>query len=350
MTHLFLKYIKKILLNFLLIFSITNVFAQDFTFSQFYEKPLLRNPALAGVFSGDIRVTGIYRNQWQSVTVPYKTSAASAEIKFPIGKANDYLTVGFQMTNDAAGDINLKRTQLLPVVNFHKSLNEDYDSYLSLAFSGGLVSSQFDPGKLQMNDQFVNGAFNPNNPTMQTFSRTSVNYWDLSVGLVYSMSIGEDANFYVGGSLFHLNKPKVAFYSNNETTVLKNKFTINTGLTLPTSYYNRLVLFADYYTQAGNRQFLLGGLFGFDIMQFYDSDDKVTMYLGGFYRWNDAIIPIVKLDFYKLSVGLSYDVNMSQLKTASQWRGGFELSASYKAKLNIRGAGAEKMRCVKFTF
>jgi hypothetical protein len=44
-------------------------FGQDFTFSQFYEQPLMRNPALAGVFTGDLRVSGAYRNQWASVTV-----------------------------------------------------------------------------------------------------------------------------------------------------------------------------------------------------------------------------------------------------------------------------------------
>jgi hypothetical protein len=43
---------------------------QDLHFSQFYEFPLLRNPALAGIFNGNFRFTGAYRNQWQSVTVP----------------------------------------------------------------------------------------------------------------------------------------------------------------------------------------------------------------------------------------------------------------------------------------
>ncbi len=343
----------KLVLNMLLlmmVFITTQSNAQDFSFSQFYEKPLLRNPALAGVFDGDIRVIGIFRNQWQSVTIPYQTSGASVETKFSIGNADDYLTLGLQMTNDVAGDIKLKRTQLLPVINFHKSLNQDYDSYLSMAFMAGNVSSQFDASKLQLDDQFVNGSFNANNPTMQMFNRTSVNYWDLSAGLSYSMSFGESGSFYVGASMFHVNQPKVGFYTNNETTTLSNKFTINTGLTTPTGENNRLVFFADYYSQAKNKQVIGGALYGIDLFQYYDSEDKLTLYLGGFYRWKDAFIPIVKLDVYKFSLGMSYDVNTSQLKTASQSRGGFELAASYRSKLNIRAAGAEKMRCVKFMF
>lgn len=333
----------------LLFFGSTSLKAQDFSFSQFYEKPLLRNPALAGVFNGDIRVIGIFRNQWQSVTVPYQTNAASVEVKFPIGHAEDYLTMGMEMTNDVAGDVKLKRTQILPVVNFHKSL-DDY-SYLSMAFMAGNVTSQFDATKLQLDDQFINGSFNPNNPTMQTFDRTAINYLDLSAGMCYSTEFGEDASFYVGASVFHVNKPKTGFYTNNSTTVLNNKFTINTGLTTPTGTNNKLVFFADYYNQAKNSQFVGGALFGINLYQYnYTDDDKITMYIGGFYRWKDALVPIIKLDIYKLTMGFSYDVNTSQLKTASQYRGGFEVTASYRSKLNIRIAAAQKMRCVNFAF
>ncbi|MGZ3910129.1 MAG: type IX secretion system membrane protein PorP/SprF, partial [Flavisolibacter sp.] len=37
---------------------------QDIHFSQFFEAPLLRNPSLAGIFTGDIRVQAVYRDQW----------------------------------------------------------------------------------------------------------------------------------------------------------------------------------------------------------------------------------------------------------------------------------------------
>ena len=46
------------------------VSAQDINFSQFYDVPMLRNAALAGIFTGNVRLTSAYRNQWQAVTVP----------------------------------------------------------------------------------------------------------------------------------------------------------------------------------------------------------------------------------------------------------------------------------------
>src|SRR2546423_15102737 len=81
----------------LLMSAIPKMHAQDTHFSQFFEAPLLRNPSLAGLFEGDIRVQGVYRNQWASVTTPYKTGSFNLEYKQPVGKANDFLTTGFQI-------------------------------------------------------------------------------------------------------------------------------------------------------------------------------------------------------------------------------------------------------------
>ena len=64
-------------------------FSQDIHFSQFFETPLLRNPALAGIFNGDLRIQGVCRTQWNSVTTPYQTGSVNAEYKLPIGSTNE---------------------------------------------------------------------------------------------------------------------------------------------------------------------------------------------------------------------------------------------------------------------
>src|SRR4051812_12756684 len=188
-----------------------NAFSQDLTFSQFYEMPLLRNPGLAGIFNGDIRIGAAHRSQWSSVTVPFQTSALDVEYKLPVFNYNDYVTIGLQMTYDVAGDVKLKRTQLLPVVNYHKSLSDDFDNYVSLAFMAGPVRSQFDPTQAKLDDQFINGAFSANNPTNQVFSNTGFSYWDASTGLTFSSGFGAESRYYIGAALFHLNKPKINF-------------------------------------------------------------------------------------------------------------------------------------------
>lgn len=322
-------------------------FGQDITFSQFYEMPMLRNPSLAGLYNGDIRVNLVHRSQWQSVTIPYQTSSLGVEYKLPVLGYNDFLTLGLQTSLDVAGDVKLKRTQLFPVINFHKSLSGDVDNYLSLAFMGGPVQSQFDPTQAKFDDQYVNGSYTSTNQSAQTFSRTGYAYLDASTGLTFSSAISDGFRYYIGAGLFHFNKPKINFYNNNSETNVQQKWVLNAGLTTETGDNARLVAFVDYFKQGGMRQFLGGFLYETDLIQ-YDDMDKISLSYGGFYRFNDALIPVVRLTYHACVVGVSYDVNVSKLKTASQLRGGFELTGSFTSFLNSSSSTKDKVLCPKF--
>ena len=64
-----------------LLISIPNTgWCQDVHFSQFYQTPLIVNPALTGVFSGDQRGIINYRNQWNDFA-PFTTSSISFDSK-----------------------------------------------------------------------------------------------------------------------------------------------------------------------------------------------------------------------------------------------------------------------------
>ncbi|HAO45366.1 MAG TPA: PorP/SprF family type IX secretion system membrane protein [Ferruginibacter sp.] len=320
--------------------------AQDINFSQFYELPLLRNPALAGIFNGDIRVTSAFRSQWQSVTTPYRTMALGIEYKKPIGRSNDFITIGTQLTNDIAGDSRLSRTQVFPVLNYHKSLDTEKDTYLSAGIMGGPVIQKFDPSKLSFDDQFVNGSYSSTNPTKQVFTNTGFTYWDAAVGLNFSSIAGENTRYYVGVGLFHFTKPKVAFQKQYDI-MLNPKWVVNAGLSAPVSDANKLIVYADYFMQGGARQIQGGLLLSHDLVV-TDDNLRTTISGGAFYRWNDALVPVLKLDYNHFSVGVTYDVNVSKLKTASQYRGAYEITLSYKAFRNSVNSSAEKVRCPAF--
>ena len=320
-------------------------YAQDLNFSQFYEMPLLRNPALSGIYKGDVRATSAFRSQWSSVTVPFQSSALGFETKFGISEfSDDYLTIGVQMTNDVAGDSRLGRTQVLPVVAFHKILNNTNSGYLTLGFMAGPVQQRFDPSRLRFDDQFVNGAYSALNPTRQTFNNTSVTYLDPSVGLSFSNILGYDTRFYVGAGYFHFLKPRVAFSSLNDIR-LNPKFVLNAGCNMPVGEFDRLIFYIDIFAQGGNHQAQGGVLLKHDILE-SDEETSLGLSAGCFYRWNDAVMPVIKLDYYQLAIGLSYDINTSKLRTASTLRGGLEVTLSYKSYLNIRNSSLNKLRCV----
>lgn len=341
---------KNLVRNQLLIFLLLcagTAKSQDINFSQFYELPLLRNPALAGIFAGDVRVTSAFRSQWQSVTTPYRTLGLGMEYKKPVGRnSNDFITIGTQLTNDIAGDSRLRRTQIFPVLNYHKSLSGEKDTYLSAGVMGGPVIQHFDPSKLSFDDQFVNGSYSPANPTKQVFTNTGFTYWDASVGLNFSSTAGESTRYYLGVGLFHITKPKVAFQQQYDI-ILNPKWVVNAGLSTPLRDDNKLIVYADYFMQGGAKQIQGGLLFSHDLIS-NDENLKTTISGGAFYRWNDALVPVLKLDYNQFAIGVTYDVNVSKLKTASQYRGAYEITLSYKAFRNSINSSAEKVRCPAF--
>jgi type IX secretion system PorP/SprF family membrane protein len=323
---------KRYIIILTLLLFLNDTEAQDFTFSQFYETPLLRNPALAGIFNGNIRVQSAFRNQWASVSVPYQTTALSTEVTFPLGLGDDLLTVGMQVTNDVAGDSRLARTQLLPVVSFHKALN-DNTSFLTLAFMGGYIQSQFDFSKLLFNDQFIDG-MGPNGPTGASFDRTSFSYLDASTGLAFNSELGySGSRFYLGVAAYHFLRSKVYFFD-DKADILQPRFIANGGLNLVTGLRHNTYFYGDYIIQGGHRQFLAGILYNYVVKEYQDNKGNVSMAAGASYRWGDAVIPTFKMEFEHLTFGASYDINISKLKSASQYRGGLELTLSYMNTLN----------------
>ncbi|UYQ94426.1 PorP/SprF family type IX secretion system membrane protein [Chitinophaga horti] len=329
-------------------------FAQDVAFSQFYDQPLLRNPALAGIFEGDLRFTASYRNQWQSVTVPYRTFALSSEVKLPANiTADDNFTIGLQLMRDVAGTSEYSTTQILPAINYSLPLSSEKNSYLSLAFMGGLMQQRFDPTKLQFNDQFVagsNGTFSIAPASQQVFNNTSVNYFDLSTGLTYNGAIREGTDYFVGVALFHIRRPQVGFFDGNVIT-LNRKFAFNTGLSTPLSEYDRFVFYGDYFQQLGDR-FNPVGIHaiqaGAMLSRDFFADGSQVLTGGIVYRMNDAIMPVVQWEMGQFVMGVSYDVNINKLSVASQYRGGLELTLSWRGALNLRQSERRQTICPRF--
>lgn len=321
--------------------------AQDFTFSQFYEQPLLRNPALAGLFTGDLRVSMSYRDQWGSVTVPFRTTSLSIEHKIPIGSKHDLITIASQMSVDAAGDIRLKRTQFMPSFSFHKSLSEEKNTYLTAAFMGGPVSSQFDATQLKLGDQYRGGSYDPSNASAQPIKNTGYSYWDLNAGLSFSSSLKNNTNFYIAAGMTHITNPVIKSVTGNAPGFLSPKITFNIGINAPSGERGHVTAFTDYFVQNGNKQLLSGILYGIDIIQ-YDNGDPDIFYIGSFMRWGDALIPVVKIGFSHFSIGISYDINISKLHVVSNWRGGLEMTVVYRDFLKVRNSTLDKLRCTRF--
>jgi type IX secretion system PorP/SprF family membrane protein len=322
--------------------------AQDIHFSQFFEAPLLRNPALAGIFTGDYRIQGVYRDQWNSITNAYKTGSLNGEIKMPVGGGNDYFTAGLQALFDKAGTVGLTTTHLLPAVNYHKSLSNTKNSYLALGFMGGLIRKSIDITKITTDNQYGGGGYDGTVPTGENFLTPNYSTWDASVGISYNSTFGLDENnsYFVGVAYHHLNRPSTSFYR-NASIELNPKYVLSGGIRWSVDEFSYFTLQGDYSKQGTYKEAIAGALYSYKMGGMVDAP-SYTLSGGAFLRWKDAFVPVVKIEWNSLASALSYDVNISTLKTASMGQGGFELSLSYIGFLRRDNSSQYKMLCPKF--
>ncbi|MEI9946376.1 MAG: PorP/SprF family type IX secretion system membrane protein [Chitinophagaceae bacterium] len=333
-------YIKSITLIALLVTTIAD--AQDIHFSQFAETPLYRNPALAGIVTGDIRVQVLYRTQWNSVANAYKTGSLNAEYKMPVGRGDDYMTVGLLAFYDRAGTTSLTTTHIMPALNFHKSLSTEKNMYLSAGFMGGYVQRRLDISKITTNNQY-DGMGDGENLSLSQYA-----YLDGSAGISFNSGIGDNPNdnFVIGLAYHHFNRPQSSFFNNADVRI-SPKIVGSADVKFDVNEYSSLLIQTNYAKQGKYTETIAGFMYGLKFGALVDNPDYLIQ--GGAYlRWNDALIPMVKLDYRPFAVGLSYDVNISKLKTSSYGRGGFELSITYIGLLDKYKSTLNATRCPRF--
>lgn len=324
--------------------------AQDIHFSQFYENAMMRNPALTGIFSGDYKAGVNYRQQWSNISVPFTTILASAESRVLINRnVGDYLSYGVTATYDRAGSISFNSFQVMPAINFNKAIEDNHNSYLSLGFAGGYIQRSIDLSKATFGTQYVNGSYDPGNSSRENLTNTVIRNYDLSAGLSFNSAAGpnHEVTYYVGVAGFHVTKPKHTF-NNQETLIrLTPKYTANMGFRWAINEVYGFTMHANYLNQTPYKEFVIGGLLSWKSIQNYNAK-PFTLHLGTFVRFKDALIPTVKMDYKSYSVTMSYDINTSGLRPASEGMGGFEISLYTRGLFGNANDPASQTRCPRF--
>ena len=324
--------------------------AQDIHFSQFYETSIMRNPALTGIYDGDYKVTATYRNQWSSISSPYQTAMVSAEMRFPVGKnVTDFLSFGLLSYYDRSGSLHMQTLTAMPAINYSKSLSSVHHSFLSVGFTGGYAQRSYDPAAATFNNQFQGGGYSSSNPSGEHLTNTTINNWDAGGGISYSATAGNDerVSYYMGVAGYHFTQPKQSFF-NNDVIKLQTKWNATIGATWKLNEVSSFQLHGNYMLQGAYSEIIVGGLLSWNKRVVLNDDSKFAIYGGAFYRYNDAIIPTLKVDFTDYSIAMSYDVNVSTLRAASALRGGYEVSFIIKGNVHRVDGTKSQTICPKF--
>ncbi|MDE3252848.1 MAG: PorP/SprF family type IX secretion system membrane protein [Bacteroidota bacterium] len=319
--------------------------AQDLHFSQYFNAPLLVNPANTGFNPDfDYRVGGNYRNQWASVGNPYKTMSVWGDTKLFTNRfENGWLGVGASLLKDVAGSGSLTSTSGYATIAWHQMLG--YNSLLSGGFGLGFVSKKIDITKLSFDNQWNGSFFDVNIPSNEPFAYSQTTYLDLQMGLNYAYFASENVYFNAGLSVMHLNNPKETFF---DPSVSDNR--LNRRYT---AFVNSSIKIQDvwiinpnvYVSKMGNAW---ETVLGMNANRDLTGDGSSQLILGLYYRNKDAVIPMVGYQINDMKITVNYDATVSGLSSLNGSRGAYELSI-VKSGIFPSSAG-KSVRCPTVRF
>jgi len=335
---------------FSLLFFLTAIAAhgQDIHFSQFYTPTILNNPALTGIFNDDYKVGVLYRSQWGSIAVPFKTELIDLETKVQVNDVNDYISFGLLGYSDKAGSINFSTDAFYGAINYNKSLNDKYSSYLSAGFTAGYIQRSIDPSKMTFDNQYQAGEYNSSNGTGESqVPNPKINNWDLGAGVSFNSSFDADnkINYFLGVAGYHFTGMKTSFYGNGNVENLSPKLVGNAGLDYNFDETYALKFHFNYVSQGAYTELVGGGMLKWAKVDQHNAQ-PFSLSAGLYYRLQDAFIPTFIVNYKGTALTVSYDINTSTLEPQTNLRGAFEISlfktGMFKKEYN------DKHACLRF--
>ena len=316
----------------MLIFSVTDMKAQDAHFSQYYANPLYLNPAFAGVAKCP-RVHMNYRNQYPIGNV-FNTYSVSYDQYFENLRGG----LGMLLLRDDAGNGALTNTEASLIYSHHLKVTRDFT--ILAGFQTTFRQRAISWNDFRFPDQ-IDPFFGFVLPTEEARPTNEVNsHLDLSVGIM-----GYTENFYAGITLHHLTQPDEGFFVESK---LPMRITGHLGASIPLGRqrtYNETqpMLIPNIVTMfQGTFYSYFGGLsFNYS---------AITGGLG--YRHGntnpDAVVILLGLSPQDLPfrIGYSYDYTVSQLTNALG--GAHEVSLMYQFPCLEKKKRIPNMSCPKF--
>ena len=295
-------------------------FGQDIHFSQFFNSPLNLNPGLIGSFNGEFRFVGNQRTQWSSVTTPYVTYGLSADAK-EIYKTP--FSVGLSIYRDIAGDSDFS-TLHIALGGAYRLYLKDSTQTLNFGLQPSFTQRSINYAKLEFDNQYNGSQYDASLGNGENFANSGRTYFNLHGGAVWSYRIAQRKSITAGISLFNLFTPKQTFF-NDQSIELQQRFVFHaSGLIQITDKVDALPAI-QFQTQHKFKEIIVGGRAKYHL----NNGNYKAAYAGIWYRNADAAYLSIGLDYSDFHFGVSYDINLSSLNVASNYRGGFEFAVIY---------------------
>ncbi len=308
--------------------------AQDIHFTQFEKNSALVAPATTGLLGGNgyqnayQRAALSYRQQWQSVPVPYSSALFSLERLYEnkkiFGKKGSF-GAGVAALFDRASDGNLSTYQLQTTAAYHYQIQKN--TYISASLQAGAAQRSVETQKLTTNNQFNGDIYDANLPNADPLFAATKPIFYADFGTSVSLQhITNTVRWQFSAAVFHLNEPYTAFAQTSQTR-LSRRYTASIVASFPIIKNIDIQPLILFQRQAKYQEIVAGAQINYHLKN--DVFNKIDLTAGSRYRLGDALMPTVGLRYNQWLVGLSYDVNTSAFRAATNRDGGFELSVQH---------------------
>ena len=322
--------------------------AQDLHFSQFFNSPLLINPANTGFIpDGDFRLGVNYRNQWASVTAyPYKTMSVFGDMQTMQNRDNTgWLGIGGVILRDVAGTGALTSTKIYGSIAYHQMIGAG--SLVSLGFNTGWANKNINTANLTFPDQW-NGQFFDAHQTgaAPKLDASNINYFDMQVGMNYAYFPTGAVYLNAGFSAMHINRPRESFF--NDVAGVDNHIPVRyTGFLNGSFKVNdRVIVNPNIYASLQAKSYEIVG--GLNAHYNLSGDGEKELMAGVYYRYRDAVIPMVGLGIKDIMFTFSYDVTTSNLSGYNGARGAIEFSIIKQGVVDRYNGNRRESMCPSF--
>ena len=316
---------KNCILGLCLLVMTAAVQAQSYHFSQFFSTPLLTNPANTGFTDGAFRIASNIRSQGTGGGNPYFTGYLSADVgllrdKLPLGhKAG----VGLYLMNDHSLGSAVQTNAAGVSAAYNLGLDTYGEHSIGVGFQATYYQRRIDYSKLTFENQYGAGGFDGSLPVGEPLDVNSKQFFDVNAGINYNRIV-ENKAFFAGLSVYNILGHKENFLT--EDFHLPRRFLFQGGAQVSFDYGKLYTSLTSMY-QGGASETTLGAAYGYPL----SDEERNDLMLGMWYRFKDAVIPYIGFQRSNLSVGLSYDVTISDLQLGAQTHNAFELTLMFRS-------------------
>jgi type IX secretion system PorP/SprF family membrane protein len=324
--------------------------AQDVHLSQYYAAPTSLNPAMIGSRTAT-NLHMNYRSQRLTYDVPLDVGQVSFLMPVVVKGTRRPMQIGslgvslFNMTGGPQGSYKVQGLHLTAAYNV--LLDRQATQMLSFGLQGGLIQKSININSFRWGTQY-DPFVGYNELITPSYSQISdqVYFPEFNAGVMwhYGVSSGRANNrkklrLFSGVSVANLNRPNQSLVNEQPRTAsLLYRFHGGADMTLSRQLGlmpNLLVKMRD-----GVYSFNVGTYLRYNFGNNYRRRDvDISLMVGSWYRLNDSFIFTVGASGKRYALGISYDMNVSNLQYNFNGPGAVEISLSYnigKNKTNPR--------------